>query len=50
MQRRDEDDLVPILQTVIQLSLELPIGIVDENQYPRSSAAQNHRPNQLVVA
>lgn len=32
MQCRDEDNLVPVLEDVVELALELPVGVVDEHQ------------------
>lgn len=36
VQRRDEDDLVAVFQSVIQLSFELPVGVIDEHQDSRA--------------
>jgi hypothetical protein len=37
VQRRDKDDLVAVFQSVIQLSFELPVGVIDEHQDSRAS-------------
>jgi len=39
MQRRDEYDFVVRLKLVLLFALELPVCIVDENEYARSSAS-----------
>lgn len=37
VKRRDEADLVAILQLVVELALEFPIGVIDENENARPS-------------
>ena len=38
MQRRDKQHVIPLLQPILLLSLELPIRIIDEDQDSWSSA------------
>ena len=40
MQRRDEDNLVIVLQLIIALSLQFPVRVIDEHQDARSPIAQ----------
>ena len=40
MQRRDEDDLVVILELIVALALQFPVCVVDEYQDARSPIAQ----------
>jgi len=37
VQGRHEDDVIAVLKLVLVLALELPIGIVDQHEYTRSS-------------
>lgn len=40
VESRDEDNLVPVLQLVLELTLQLPVGVVDEDKYSRSAGGQ----------
>lgn len=40
MQGGDEDDLIVVLQDVIALSFQLPIGVVDQDEDARSSGVR----------
>lgn len=40
VESRDENNLIPVLQLVLEFALELPVRIVDENENPRSPERQ----------
>lgn len=37
MQGRDEDNLIAVLENIVELSLELPVGVVDQNKDARAT-------------
>ena len=43
MERRNEDNVIPLLELILLFTLEFPVGVINENKNPRASVVYRHQ-------
>lgn len=43
MERRNEDNAIPLLELILFFTLKFPIGVINENKNPRASVVYRHQ-------
>ena len=43
MERRNEDNVIPLLELILFFTLKFPIGVINENKNPRASVVYRHQ-------